>query len=260
VEDYYRTLGVTRDATPSVVKIAYEGQLKALERSKLDPAQRAAEEKVLSQAYVTLSTPAKKAWYDQKLAEAPEARPERPMKALIAAGVAVVMVAGCLAWYFQARTAERERLEAQRIAIEREAAKLKAEQAEEARLAAENERREQRLQSVRQGRESTVRYRRESSSEMYQRVDRVLDAGETRDRYNMGARDRAEQRYAEDRARRQADEDLRKARVEAERQKRFVDQQEREEERIRTERHYRVSAETEAQRRREAAAAEAAKR
>ena len=259
MEDYYRILGVTRDATPSVVKIAYEGQLKALGRSKLDPAQRAAEEKLLTQAYVTLSTPAKKAWYDQKLAAAPESQPKQVPKALVAAGLAVVLVSGLLAWYFQARTAERERLENQRIAIEREAAQRKAEQEREALAAAEAERQGRPHQSL-TIRQTGSRYRSESRSDMYQRVDRVLDAGETRDRYNMEARDRAEQRHVEDRARRQADEDQRKARAEVERQKRFVEQREREEERIRNERHYRVSAETEAKRRREEEAAAAARR
>lgn len=260
MDDYYRILGVTRDATPAVVKIAYEGQLKALARTVPDAAQRAAEEKLLNQAYVTLSTPAKKAWYDQRLAAAPEARTERPYKAMAAGAVMLAVLGGGISWYFQARAAERERLEAHRIALERESAKRKADQERDERLAAERARREDATQSLRQRRDYASRQRYDSSSDFYQRVDRVLDSGEARDRYNMEARDRAEQRQVEDRARRHADEDQRKARAEVERQKRFVEQREREEERIRAERHYRVSAETEAKRRREEAAAEAARR
>ena len=240
MKDYYQALGVNQNATPAVVKIAYEGQLRALERSSLDEAQRKAEEKLLNEAYVTLSNPAKKTWYDAQLEKHHEtqgraASAGTKRAAAIAAAVVLVLAAGT-AWYMDSRAKERARLEQERIALEREVAAKRLE-AEQARIAAE---REAKALAAAQSSSSTTtaRFRAYDSyrQENARQFDRVIDHVESNTNRACYARDRAEQRYTEDRARRQADEDARKARAEVERQNRWVAQQEREEERLRRER------------------------
>ena len=241
MKNYYEALGVAQSATPSVVKIAYEGKLKALQRSGLDEAARKAEEKLLTEAHVTLSNPAKKAWYDSRLEEH-HAKQEKASGAggrqamAIAAGVVALLV-GATVYYFDSRSKERERLrlEEQRIALEREKAARQAE-IERARLDLERERAASASTGSRERTDAVIRVIRDGQSESSRRFDRVMDHAEQREAAAQEARSRSEQRLIEDRARRQADEDLRKARAEVERQKRFVAEREREEERIRTDR------------------------
>jgi hypothetical protein len=251
MQSYYELLGVAHDANPQIVKIAYGGKLKALAAAGLPEAERKAEERLLEQAYVTLSNPAKKSWYDKQLAGA-QAEPGggSARKGLIAAvAIVAVLIAGG-AWYSLERSKVREavRLEEQRLAIEQE------------RLRHQLEIEKARLEDTQQGRDQGYGYRREN--DQANRAERERRAEEARARAEEGrtfrdqARDRVIQTHdereaqrREDRARAQADQDLRKARAEVERQKRFVAEREREDERIRTERYYRVQREAEANRR-----------
>lgn len=258
MQNYYELLGVSRDATPRIVTIAYEGKLKALAKSGLSEAERLEEERNLERAHVTLSNPAKKAWYDKQLEGAPAHGPadRRGLYAVLA--VVLVLVAGG-AWYSLERSKARElvRLEEQRIAVEQERIRHQAE-IEKARL-----------QETQQAREQGYDYRRESAAAS--RAERERRAEEYRRRYEDGAAmrdqvgarvlntyDERERQMREDRERRLADEERRKALAEVERQKRFVAEREREEERIRTERHYRAQREAAEVSRREAT--EAARR
>lgn len=249
---YYELLGVSRDASPRIVTIAYEGKLKALAKSGLAEDARLAEQRELEKAHVTLSNPAKKAWYDKRLEDAPAA-PASDRKGLaIAAGVVLLLVAGG-AWYSLERSRARElvRLEEQRLAIEQEKVRHQAE-IEKARLI-----------DSQQAREQGYDYRRESANAS--RAERERRAEEYRRRYEdnaamrdqVGARvlnsyDERERQMREDRERRLAENERRQAQAEVERQKRFVAEREREEERIRTERHYRAEREAAEVKRREA--------
>ena len=252
MQNYYELLGVSRDATPRIVTIAYEGKLKALAKSGLSEAERLEEGRNLERAHVTLSNPAKKAWYDKQLEGAPAHGPADRRGLYATLAVVLVLVAGG-AWYSLERSKARElvRLEEQRIAVEQERIRHQAE-IEKARLL-----------ETQQAREQGYDYRRESAAAS--RAERERRADEYRRRYEdsaamrdqVGARvlntyDERERQMREDRERRLADEERRKALAEVERQKRFVAEREREEERIRTERHYRAQREAAEVSRREA--------
>jgi len=110
---YYEILGVPPDAQAPAIKAGFEAKLKGLARAGLAPPQRDAQLKVLNQAYVVLSNPAKRAWYDRKLAEdaAPPPRSKTPW--IVAVVVLLCVTAG--GWYATHRApkdpqaAERER-------------------------------------------------------------------------------------------------------------------------------------------------------
>jgi len=119
---YYEILGVAPDAPDAAVKAGYEAKIKAMARAGAPAAQRDAQLKALHQAYVVLSNPAKRAWYDRKLAEAAAPPPRSKAPFAIAAVVLACAVAG--GWYATHRSpkdpqaAERERQE--RLAKARE--------------------------------------------------------------------------------------------------------------------------------------------
>ncbi len=250
MQNYYELLGVSHDATPAIVKIAYGGKMKALAAAGLPEAERKAEERLLEQAHITLSNPAKKEWYDKQLAGAQPEPGYSGKKGLIAAAAAVAVLVAGGAWYSLERSKVREavRLEEQRLVVEQEKLRQQVE-IEKARLL-----------DTQQGRGQGYDYRRESNEA--NRAERERRAAEAQQRAEEGrafrdqARDRViktyderEQQQREDRARRLSDDDRRKALAEVERQKRFVAEREREDERIRTERYYRVQREAEAARR-----------
>ena len=252
MHNYYELLGVSRDASPRIVTIAYEGKLKALAKSGLPEAERQAEERELEKAHVTLSNPAKKAWYDKQLEGASAGAPAN-RRGLVAAVVVVLLVVAGGAWYSLERSKARElvRLEEQRIAIEQEKIRHQAE-IEKARL-----------QETQAARAQGYDYRRETAAAS--RAERERRAAEYQRRYEdnavmrdqVGARvlntyDERERQMRDDRERRLAENDRRQAQAEVERQKRFVAEREREEERIRTERHYRAQQEAAEIQRREA--------
>jgi hypothetical protein len=253
MQNHYELLGVSRDASPRIVTIAYEGKLKALARSGLSEAERQAEQRDLERAHVTLSNPAKKAWYDKQLEEGEPAAAPAGRRGLVAAVAVVLLVVAGGAWYSLERSKARElvRLEEQRIAIAQEKIRHQAE-IEKARLL-----------DTQQAREQGYDYRRESANAS--RAERERRAEEYRRRYEdnaamrdqVGARvlntyDERERQMREDRERRLAENERRQAQAEVDRQKRFVAEREREDERIRTERHYRAQREAADVARREA--------
>ena len=116
--NHYETLGIARNATPAMVKAAFQAKMKALEESGLNESVRGAREKALQQAFVTLFNPAGKARYDAQLASALAVRPAPPPKAkpmsffVMVLGLAVVAAALAGGWYVTHPTGKR--LEEQR--------------------------------------------------------------------------------------------------------------------------------------------------
>jgi len=140
VHDYYQVLGIAPDASAPVVRIAFEARLKALAdpASTASAAERREEERLLREAFVTLSVPAKRGPYDERLrageaaaaAEPPAVR-GRLLAGVAAAGVAIAVFAFAVG---QWRENERLRLEAARVA--KEQAMQDAQRAAKARLEA----------------------------------------------------------------------------------------------------------------------------
>ncbi len=241
MQNCYAALGVTHDVTPQVAKIAFEGKMKALAKAGLSESERRAEERLLAQAFATLSNPAKKDWYDKQWMK----HGEREEKAAVAsnrrgwtlAAVMTVLLVGASSYYFVNRANEREklRLEAVRIANEKEAADKKAalEQAAlEALKDADAARMEyaNRVQTARERAYSdSVSYAKESRANAEAARARSLDLTAER----LRQQDEQRQRMQDDAARRQAQADV-------ERQKRFVAQREYEEQRAAAEREARV--------------------
>ena len=234
MNNYYQLLGVSRGATPSVVKIAYEGKLKALAASGLDEAQRKAEAKELEKAYVTLSNAAKATWYDNQLEKHAAESASGGRGTVIAAVAVMALLAAGIGWYFVDRA---HKLETLRVEGER----LKAEQV---RLLVEREReeREKELERVRLETQQATSTRRleirvrgdERDQALRERA--YIDAQAYREeaqKRTLQTYDRQQQQMQEDRNRRQAEEDRRRAQAEVERQKRFVRERELEEERAR---------------------------
>jgi hypothetical protein len=244
--DYYQVLGVPHDASDKIIKIAYEGKLKSLGKAELSETELKNEQRLLEQAYVTLTNPAKRSWHDKQLdaehhAAEDAARTRNRMGWFAAAVLAILLVAGS-SYYGVHRIDQREknRLEELRIAN----AKAK----EEARAAAEEERlaQERAAFEYRQSSDASRNYARDRAymdrQGRYNRDSAYQD--EIRSR-TLNTWDRRESNYQEDRSRYLSEADRRAAWQEVERQKRFVAEREREEERIRTERYYRVQRETE---------------
>lgn len=232
MSDYYALLGVSREAQPAVVKIAYEGKLKALAAADLDAAARAAEERELHAAYVTLSNPGKKDWYNRQLeghAAREAAVGSRQVRNIVlVALVLVAMVAGAWIWHSQQRAQELARLEAQRLTLERERLAIQAE-VERAKVEAAQARQDKSLDYLK-ARDDRARelaaQRQQAAAEARERVDfqrqQVIDMQAERERQR-----------AEELDRRRADQDLRRAQADARRQEQWVKQREMEEERAR---------------------------
>jgi curved DNA-binding protein CbpA len=254
VENHYQALGVSRGASASVVKIAYEGKLKALAKAEMPDAERRAEERALEQAYVTLSNPAKKDWYDGQIDNRAEGEAASVatshQRGWLAAGVlALILVLG-VGYYYVARANARERvrLEEQRIAIERESAQARAE-AERTRLQQAEDAQHFRQDS--ENRSATLRERAYSD-----RAGQAAHDTAVRDQvigHVLSASELRQKQANEDRDRNLAETQRRQAQAEVDRQKQWTRQRELEEERIRADRAYRAQREAEIARAKEAA-------
>ena len=262
MQDYYLALGVSETATESVIKIAYEGKMKALVRAQMSDSERRAEERVLGQAYATLSNPGKREWYDRKREEAEPRAPLISNQALIGGSIALAtLLLAVGGWQAHLRGVERKAALAQEARLEEQRAIAAARQQEA----------EERQQESQAAREATMQARREAEQR------RALE----RDRYEVSSRQTydsqrarsvaAQQEYQaraeeerqrrtyqqqEERNRYQAAQEQQRAQAEVERQRRGMEQREREEERIRLERHYKAQREAEVNRSRAVAETE----
>jgi len=234
-------LGVTHDVTPQVAKIAYEGKLKALAKAGLPEAERLAEERALTQAYVTLSNPAKKDWYDKQWLRHGEseetAAAAHHKRGWLVASVLSVLLVGAVTYYFVHRANEREklRLEEQRIANER-ALIEKAAALEQQRIEAAKEA-EQARQDLRE-RQQMARERAYSDSQT--RYDHSRTAADQARARQVELSEQRQRQYEDQRQRAQDENERRHAQAEVDRQKRFIAEREREEQRAAAEREARV--------------------
>jgi hypothetical protein len=250
--NYYQVLGVAHDASDKIIRIAYEGKTKNLGKAQLSESERGNEERLLEQAYVTLSNPAKRSWHDKQLADEEHAvldaaRTRNRLGWFTAAVLTLLLVAG-FGYYSVQRVGEKERLRLEELRIVNAKAKEEARaQAEEERLAQEKAAFEYRQQS-----DASRQYARDRAymdrQGRYNRDSAFQDQVRSR---TLNSWDRRESNAEEDRSRYLSEADQRKAWQEVERQKRFVAEREHEEERIRTERYYRVQREAEMARARE---------
>ncbi len=260
MNNYYELLGVSQGATPSVVKIAYEGKLKALARSGLAEAQRKAEERELEKACVTLSSPSKRTWYDNQLEKqhATESA-SQGSRGLIAGAVVVALLAAGIGWYFvdRGRTREGLRIEAERLKLEQERLVFERDKAqrvlelEKASLEQPAAPRQVEIRVLGDDRDQALRERAYSDAQA--RADRDAAFREEVRKRALDNHDRLQQQRQEDRDRRQSEEERRRAIAEVERLKQGLRQRELEEERARTERYNRARSEDLARQRREAA-------
>jgi hypothetical protein len=244
MQNYYQALGVAHDAAPTVIQIAYEGKVKALAKASLSEADRREEERLLDQAYATLSNPGKRDWYEKQFARQVEAEhraaahPSR--KGWYVTAALVMALIGGIAYFKVAQSNERERLrvEEQRMALEQE--KLRAQvDIEQARLKETQEQNQYRLDMEARNRAARDRaymdrQSRSAPNQAFQNAvqDRIISTFDER---------RAQSN--EDRARYLADQERNKAWAEVERQNQFVRQREAEEERVRAEKHFRAARE-----------------
>jgi len=255
MQDYYQVLGVSEQSTLAVIRIAFEGKVKALRSSSLGEADRNAEDRLLRQAFVTLTDPIRKAWYDRKLEKEREALTAMPPQWAALAAVAVV-TAGftALAWQTVERSRERDVAYYEGLRLDAEQAKARA--AAQVRLAE--------LAEAKAAREVEVALRQDR--EMRNWIDRDRNYSNVQARYN-DAYTRSEwdrqryyvlteartQQYVEDHRQRNDLLNRYAARAELDRQVQWMENREAEEERIRAEKHYRAQSEAAMIKAREAA-------
>ena len=241
MQNCYATLGVTQDVTPQVAKIAYEGKLKALAKAGLAEAERLAEERALTQAYVTLSNPAKKDWYDKQWMKHGEREEQAAAvhhkRGWLVASVLSVLLVGAVTYYYVHRAGERERLrlEEQRIANER-ALIDKAAELEQQRIDAAKDA-EQARQDLRERQQAA---RERAYSDSLNRYDQNRSSSEQARARQAELSEQRQRQYDEQRARSQDEIERRRAQAEVDRQKRFVQEREYEERRAAAEREARV--------------------
>ena len=245
MQDYYQVLGVSEQSPVSVIRIAFEGKVKALRASSMSEAERNAEDRLLRQAFVTLTDPIRKAWYDRKLEKEREALTSEVPKWAAVAAVALV-TAGFTALGFQTveRSRERDIAYYEGLRIDAEQAKVRAAtlvqlaQVAEAKAAREADNALRREREVRDWMERDRNY----SSVQARYNDAYTRSEWDRQRYYVLAEARTEQ-YVEDRRQRNDLVNRYAARAELDRQVQWMENREAEEDRIRAERHYRAQQE-----------------
>lgn len=124
MKDYYAVLGVNRKANTNAVQIAYENELKKL--SRLAPAERAAQARILKEAFDTLSNPFKREDLDAHLVEIDANLGGATSSTPLVAGIVVVLITvGGVGYFLMERSKDQRAIKAedQRAAAEREKAK-----------------------------------------------------------------------------------------------------------------------------------------
>ncbi|QJR15464.1 hypothetical protein [Usitatibacter palustris] len=249
MQDHYQALGIPRGASAQLVKIAFEGKMKALDdpRFPMTAAQRREEERVLKEAHVTLTVDAKRVIYDEKLdawlagggGKEPTGgkwRNSNVVFASILVGVVAIGLGGLMVE--RSREKDKLRIEQERLSLERDRMEKQV-ALEEERFKDSQARRDASAEEQRQRNEQ---YRVQRERAEYDRWRNATDAQQRHaDRPQpVDSRSAYDQRYAEERARRQEAEDRAAAQREVERQKQYLRQKEYDEERARIDRHNRA--------------------
>ena len=245
MQDYYQVLGVSEQSTLAVIRIAFEGKVKALRASSLGEAERNAEDRLLRLAFVTLTDPIRKAWYDRKLEKQRAALTAEFPKWAAVAAVALV-TAGFTALGFQTAERSRERDLAYYEGLRIDAERAKARAAAAVQLAE--------LAEARAAREANDALRRDREVRHWMERDRNYSNAQARynDAYTRSEWDRQRYyvltearttQYVEDRRQRNEVVNRYVARAELDRQVQWMENREAEEDRIRSEKHYRAQQE-----------------
>ncbi len=232
MQDLYELMGVPETASAVWIERSYKEARSRLEADgKIAPKQKAARLAALDAAFETLSDAQRRETYDADFERWREAKAAGGLANRVKQGVAALLLLSCLGggvyWYME-KEAERVRFEQERIASEIAIKKKLAEIAEQRKQS------EERLQ-----REALERQTEEEKRLELAREQRAQEGASQRfvvdERYEKAQRDK---RTEADRVQRQNDE-LRQrfeterirnqAQVELERQKRFLEQREREE-------------------------------
>lgn len=232
MRDLYELIGVPETASEVWIERAHQAaRQKAEANQKLSSKQRETALAELDAAYATLSDPATRAEFDAKCEQWREAKATGGvlvwMKRAMLLLVLLAVIGGSAYWY-QQRQQERTRIEQERVASELAMKQKLAEIAEQRRLSEERLQREaidrqqveeKRLELAREQRAEDTKGQRFVVDDRYEKAQREKRTeAERRDRQNEDLR----QQYEIARMRNQAQ-------VEIERQRRFIEQREREE-------------------------------
>ncbi|QJR10617.1 hypothetical protein DSM104443_01681 [Usitatibacter rugosus] len=255
MQDYYQVLGVSEQATPAVIQIAFEGKLKALHQCPMNETERMAEDRLLRQAFVTLTHPARKTWYDMQLERDRAALTAMPPRWRAVAIVAMVTVGfTSFAWHAVDRSQERDRRYAEALRVEAEQAKVRAEAAVQ--LAQLAEAKEAREAEYALRREREMRYwieRDRNYSNAQSRYNEVASRNEWYSQRHYVLTEARTERYIEDRRQRSELINRYAAQAEVNRQVQWMENREAEEAYIRSDKHYRAQQEAAQIKAREAA-------
>jgi len=229
--DLYELIGVPETASAVWIERSHQAARGRIETDKkLTKKQRAATLASLDEAYQTLADPINRLAYDQRLENWREAKARGgPIVLLrrIVFGMLAVGIIGASAYWYRERESERIRFEEERV---------QSEIAEKKRLAATAEQR--RASDELLQKEAIDRKQEEEKRLELAREQRAQDASTQRymvdDRYEKAQRekkfenDRQQRLNEELRARFESDRTRQQAQVEVDRQRRFVEQRERE--------------------------------
>jgi curved DNA-binding protein CbpA len=146
----YEVLGVSKQATPPEIEEAYQASLALLakEPATLSAEERGIREKVVREAYTILSSPNRRAAYEEKLrnkAKVTELVIESSPFPWLKIVAALLLVVGCLYVY----QVQADKAEVELAALEAKKAEAEAERAEQTALAEQARLEQQKLQEQR---------------------------------------------------------------------------------------------------------------
>lgn len=237
--DYYELLDVPENANDAWLKRAFEtAQQRISADAKLTEKEREQALRAVDTAFRTLSSPVARETYDEKLHRQRDkaAKTEAGLmsqlgspKVLIAIAL-IAVLGGGMVWQYS-REQERIRFERERIAQEQ------AEQKRFAAAEAQRQREKQRIQDEIQAQKEAVENQHKlsleaSQAEMQKKAfvadDRYVPAQQQQSNLYADRYDRYQRQSEEQKQRSEDEQNLRRARAEVDRQKRFLEQRERE--------------------------------
>ncbi|MBL0141195.1 MAG: hypothetical protein IPP91_03815 [Betaproteobacteria bacterium] len=242
MHDYYHVLGIGRSASAQIARLAFDGKMKAL----ADPAyaasaeEKRAEERLLREAFVTLSVPAKRGPYDAKLAafedQGGAGTGSRPAWFAPAIGLGILVVAASGIWMNHSNDKERLRMEEERLAMEKENTRRKADLDAE-RIRDYKARQDEASETARSRNEQQRVARERVDYDRWRRTEELRAVQSEAARASLESRAKNEKLREEAQVQRTEQERVRAAQREVDRQKEYLRRQEIEEERARAARH-----------------------